>query len=170
MTHVSRVLIAAGLAVGLVGGLTSSAHAQASKKVEKTFKGKILITESALDLQSSDDDARVIADCKKQTLSTIKSYEGGDGVTTWAFHFTAFFKKKPSATEISVDFYTDDKEKLYVANKKLTGIDPDLTVLQSRLVISEDDGLNPKRAYVVKISTSVKGKEVILAQTKVATK
>jgi hypothetical protein len=166
MTHVSRVLIT----VGLVAGLTSSAEAQFSKKVASTFKGKILITESALDLQRNDDDKRVIDHCKKMSLATLKSYEGGDGVTTWAFHYTAFLKKKPQATAISFDFYTDDKERLYVANKQMTGVDPVLTTLQGRIVISEDDGLNPNRKYIVKIAAQVKGKEVILAETKVTTK
>lgn len=166
MMYASRLLIAAGL----IAGLASSAEAQFSKKVESTFKGKILITESALDLERGDDDKQVIAHCKKKQLATLKSFEGGDGVNTWAFHYTAFLKKKPQATTISFDFYTDDKERLYVANKKMTGIDPVLTTLQGRIVISEDDGLNPNRKYIVKIAAEVKGKEVILAEAKVATK
>ena len=72
----------------------------------------------------------------------------------------AFMKKKPPATELSIDFYTQDKEKLYVANKRLAGIDKSLTLLQSKLEISEDDGLKKGGSYTVKLTAQVRGKDV----------
>ena len=153
---------AAAAGVGLVLGL-GTADAGLGK-IQKTFKGQILITETNLDLQKFSTDKENLAYIKKSRKKVIKSEDVG-GVPTWSFSYTVFMKTTPKVNSISFDWYTDDKEKLYVANKKLTGIDPKLTLLQGRISISEDDGPVPGRKYIVKVAAEVKGKEVILATT-----
>jgi hypothetical protein len=72
--------------------------------------------------------------------------------------------------QVSLDFYTDDKKKAFVAQKRLAGIDPALTLLRSQVDLGEDDGLSPDHNYVVKLTAEVKGKEVLLASTRLHTK
>ena len=88
----------------------------------------------------------------------------------WRFYFMAFMSRKPGATQVALDFYTDDKKKEFVAQERLAGIDPTLTLLESQVELSEDDGLSPDRDYLVKLTTESKGKEIVLATTKLRTR
>ncbi len=157
----------------LVGGVmvaaVVTARAEYSAKVQKTFRGQILITEDPLKLEVLGNYAQTIKECRKRALTGVK-HDQVDGVPVWSFYYTAFMKSKPRVNSLSFDFYTNDKEALYVANKRLTGIDRSVATLQGRLVISEDDGLLPNRSYVVKLVGQVKGREVVYAKTTVATK
>lgn len=163
-TNVSTWVIALA-----VFGVAGPAEAGLSKKVQKTFKGQILITDSKLDLEAEGTDAETIRYCKKKQAKVIKGSDDAEGVYTWSFHYTAFFKSKPKVSTLSFDFYTDDKERLYVANKKIAGVDALLT-LQGQIKISEDDNLNRNRSYVIKLTGEVKGKEVVYATTKIKTR
>jgi len=168
MRTVSKLIAVAALAVGLLLVATGGAQAQeCSAKVSKTFKGKLVITDQQLDLGGEASD--VIASIKKKSLTTIRSEEIED-VPTWGFFFTAFLSRSPGARSVSLDFFTDDGERRYVANKRLDGINPSVDLLQHNVIITEDDGLNKGKRYLVKLTSQVKGKEVVLATTKLSTK
>jgi hypothetical protein len=166
-----RWLVATGMAAAVALAGAGGADAGLSKKVQKKFKGKILITDKTLDLDADDhDDKQTIKYCEKSVLKEVKSFENADGVAAWSFHYTAFLKRKPNARMVSFDFYTDDGEKRYVANKRMAGVDPGVTTLQGQFKLTEDDGLNKNRSYILKLTAEVKGKEVVLATTRVKTK
>ncbi len=158
----------ASLAVGLLFATLGVAQADYSKRVQKAFRGSILITQGGLPgVKGSDKET--IAAFKKARLAEV-AHTMGDEVPEWSFNFVAFMKKAPRVSKLSVDFYTDDKEKLYVANKDLTGIDPSIPILRGSLTISEDDGVNKGRRYIVKLTGTVKGREVTFATTKLTMK
>ncbi len=168
MRTVSKLFAVAVLSAGLLMARTGDASAQeCSTKVSSKFKGQLVITDQQLDLGGEAGD--VIAAIKKKSLTTIKSEEIED-VPTWGFFFTAFLSRAPGARTVSLDFFTDDGERRYVANKKLDGIDPKVNLIQHNVMITEDDGLNKGKRYIVKLTSTVKGKEVTLATTKLSTR
>ena len=148
--------------------VTSTVQADVSKNVEKAFRGKILITEEPLP-PPGETDAKTIEAYKKAQAKAIESV-AGDGSNEWTFLFTAFLSKPPKVDSVSMDFFTADKAKLYVANKRFTGIDGKSTVLSSKVSISEDDGLVKGKTYVIKLTASIKGKDVSFAETKIVMK
>lgn len=156
------------LAVALVIATSGLAHADLSKKVQKALTGQIIITDGPL-AQEGASDAETIAAFKKANLKEVKHTEVED-VAEWTFDYTAFLKKPPKVSNLSIDFYTADREKRYVANKGLMGVDPNLPVLTGTLTISEDDGPTRGKTYVIKITGKVKGKEVTFAETKLKLK
>jgi hypothetical protein len=156
------------IALSLCLAWTAAARADVSEAVQKKFKGQILVSSDPLP-DSAPDDAEQIQQLKKAHTGVIAHVQG-DSVSVWRFHFMAFMSKKPGASQIALDFYTDDKKKEFVAQERLTGIDPKLTLLHSQAELSEDDGLSPNRSYLVKLTAEVKGKEVVLATTKLRTK
>jgi hypothetical protein len=145
-----------------------TARADLSEAVQKKFKGQILVSEAPLP-ESAADDAEQIRQLQKAHTGVI-AHRKSESVPVWRFHFIAFMSKKPAATQVALDFYTDDKKKDFVAQERLTGIDPKLTLLQAQAELSEDDGLSPGRSYVVRLTAEVKGKEIVLATTKLRTK
>jgi len=163
-----RSFRAALLAIAPLFFLSAAARADVSEAVQKKFKGQILISSGALP-DSAADDAELIRQLKKAHSGVI-SHGKGDSVPVWRFHFMAFMSKKPGVGQIALDFYTDDKKKAFVAQERLTGIDPNLTLLETEVELSEDDGLAADRSYVVKLTAEVKGREVVLATTKLRTK
>jgi hypothetical protein len=147
---------------------TGWARADLSEAVQKKFKGQILVSEQPLP-ESAADDAEQIRQLQKAHTGVI-AHRKGDGVPVWRFHFIAFMSKKPGVTQVALDFYTDDKKKDFAAQERLTGIDPKLDLLQAEAELSEDDGLSRGRSYVVRLTAEVKGKEMVLATTKLRTK
>ena len=166
MKHLAAAIVAVlGLALG-----AGVAHADFSKKVLKTFKGKILITDGELATQF-DSDAALIAAYKKASKSVITGATTDGGSKTWNFHVMAFMKRTPGVRNVSLDFYrVEGKKKVYAANKRLSGLDPKLRLLSTRIELSEDDGLNAGRTYIVRLTAQRGKREVILAETKVTTK
>jgi hypothetical protein len=156
------------VAVALVAASLGAASADISKKVQAAFKGQLLITAEPLP-ESLGDDKETIASYKKAVLKSVKGEPGDEEALTWHFNFTAFFKGPVGVDELSLDFYTNDKEKLYVANKKLSGIDKSMTVLTGDISIDENDNVNANRSYLVKLTGKVKGKEVTFASAPLAT-
>src|SRR5262245_52164415 len=150
--------------------IVSAPQAQAqecSAKISAAFKGKLIVTADQLDLGG--EASQVIPAVKKKNLTVIK-HEVIEDSPTWGFFFTAFMSRTPGAKAVSLDFYTDDGEHRYVANKRLQGIDPKATLLQHNVLISEDDGLNVGKRYLVKLTSQVGGHDVVLATTKLTTK
>jgi hypothetical protein len=157
--------LAAAVAVLTVLG---TAEAEVSRAVQQAFRGQILVTAGELPGEAGDDKATVAA-YKKAVQRALPRADMG-GLPSWSFHYTAFLNRAPGVSELSLDFYTDDKERRYVANKRLMGIDPKLPILKGRMSITEDDGLLPGRSYVMKLAGTIRGKEVVFAETTVSTR
>lgn len=160
-----RALLSTFLLLGVTLALgvgVRGAAADISPKVSKAFAGQILVTDEPL--ESSGDDKATIADFKKRRLDAVKGSPNGEDVQTWQFYWTAFLKKK-GATELSLEFHVDGK---FVADRRLTGVDPTLSVLQSEVNITEDDGPAKGKKYTLKLVGKIKGKEVVLATTPLA--
>ncbi len=153
-------LVAIPFVVALLLGLTTSpAGADMSKKVIAAFKGKILVTKAPLEMAG--DDKTTIAHFKKQTLTEIKGAVGGDDVLTWNFVYTAFLKGT-GATSLKLEFYDGTN---YSADKSLTGVDPKMTVLEGDIEITEDDNITKGKTYTIKLTGTVRGKEIVFATT-----
>jgi hypothetical protein len=99
----------------------------------------------------------------------VKGEPNGEDVVAWRFNYTAFLKKT-GATDLTFEFFTDDKDARYAANQRLTGVDPTTPVLTGSIEITEDDGLARGKSYKLKLSGTVKGKETILAETPIIVK
>jgi hypothetical protein len=160
---------AAAVLLAFLAGSMTAAHADLSKGVQKAMKGQLIVTAEELAMPAGEDKA-VIAALKKAGVKAVSGYRGGEGSNAWTFHFIAFMKKAPGKGEVSLDFYTDDKEKLYVANKRLSGLDPKLALVASKVDISEEDGVKKGGRYMVKLSAEIGGKDTVLAETKLTLK
>ena len=159
--------ISALCALALCVGIASS-RADVPLKVQKQLKGQIFISPEPLP-QSADSDASLIKALKKANRPELK-HLSFDGVPVWRFHVMAFMSKKPGVSQVSLDFYTDDKTKAFVAQERLAGIEKDLTLLVAQVDLSEDDGLSANKSYLVKLTAEVGGKEIVLATTKLRTR
>ena len=159
-----------GLAIAFTLFASSGvAHADdVSEKVQKALRGQILITNSQLP-PPGETDAQTINAYKKARATSLAGTDV-DGVSEWAFLFTAFLKKAPKTQSLSLEFYTDDKEKLFVADKRFEGVDPKGTILSGQVNISSDDGPTKGRKYIIKLVGKVKRKDVVFAQTKLTLK
>ena len=142
------------LAVGW-GGIAS---ADLSKSVITAFKGELVITKG--DLPEGKSEKETIAKIKSERLKELTGEARGD-VTYWHFHYTAFLSK-PGATQLKMEFWTNDKDKKFVADNRLDGVDPKITVLSGDISINEDDGLLKSRPYIIKL---VNDKDVVVAST-----
>ena len=150
--------------VAAVALMTSAALADGiGKNVKKRLAGQVLITSKALPTGLDDNNATV----KKYQSMVVKEvkHEMVQGIPTWSFHYTAFLKTAPKTSNLAFDFYTTDKKPLYVADKRFTGVDPNLTILSGVLTINEDDNVNKGRTYTIKLTGKVKGKEKVFATT-----
>ncbi len=155
----------------LLGLVWASAPANAGKasKIDRAFRGQILITDEPLPAPDGADEKATIKSYKALRKTVITSTKS-DGVATWNFNFTAFAKKKPKTGNLTLEFYTDDKEKLFVADKRLSGADPNLTILASSVQITEDENLNRGRKYILKLVAQQGKKSITIASTKIETK
>jgi hypothetical protein len=137
------------------GGIAS---ADLSKTVLTAFKGELVITKGELPEGKTEKDT--IAKIKAERLKELTGEARGD-VTYWHFHYTAFLSK-PGATQLKMEFWTNDKDKKFVADNRLEGVDPKITVLSGDISINEDDGLLKSRPYIIKL---VNDKDVVVAST-----
>jgi len=159
----TRTLLALPLVLALVFGASAApAHADMSKKVIAAFKGKVIVSNSPLEMQG--DDKSTIAKIKKDTLTSVVGAPGGDDVYAWSFVYTAFMAKASGASSLSLEFYDGSK---FVADQRLTGVDPKSTVIEGELAITEDDGLTKGKKYTLKL---VKGESTVLASTSIEMK
>lgn len=158
-----------GITWGIASSTSSQAFAGKSSKLDKAFRGQIIISEASLPAPDGADEKATIKAYKGLRKDVIESTMV-DGLATWNFHFTAFAKKKPKSSSLTLEFYTDDKEKLFVADKRLTGADPILMILTSSVQINEDENVNRGRKYILKVVAKQGKKSVTIATTKIATK
>ena len=144
--------------VALAVGSGGIASADLSKTVISAFKGELVITKGELPEGKTEKDT--IAKIKAERLKELTGEARGD-VTYWRFHYTAFLSK-PGATQLKMEFWTNDKDKKFVADNRLDGVDPKITVLSGDISINEDDGLLKSRPYMIKL---VNDKDVVVAST-----
>jgi hypothetical protein len=135
------------------------AFADMSKKVIASFKGQIIITDHTLAMESTD--KATIAEFKKARLKEIKGEANAEDVHSWSFHYSAFLKTTGS-TDLKLEFYTGNK---YVADVRLTDVDPKDPVLVGMISITEDDGPTKGKAYTLKLVAMKGSKEIVLATT-----
>lgn len=150
----SRLMFAA-VVVAAVVGMTGRASADLSRNVIAAFRGELVITKG--DLPEGKNEKDTIARIKAERLKELTG-EPRDDVTYWRFHYTAFLSK-PGATQLKMEFYTDKK---FVADNRLDGIDPKMTVLSGDISINEDEGLSKGKTYTIKLVTD---KDVVVAST-----
>ncbi|MGE0872150.1 MAG: hypothetical protein AB7P03_26565 [Kofleriaceae bacterium] len=142
--------------VALLVSAHGVAHADISRPVIAAFKGQLVVTKG--DLPEGKNDKDTIAKIKGERLKELTGQKNED-VTSWYFHYTAFLSK-PGSPKLKMEFYVDGKK--YVADKRLDGIDPKLTVLSGNISISEDEGLTSGKGYVIKL---VNEKDQVVATT-----
>lgn len=164
----ARLSVAVVAFLAVAAGSDHRVWADIGKGAQAAFRGDILFSAKPLPTDI-EDDKEAIQTYKKLRQTTLTSTEV-EGVPTWTLHYTAFLKTAPKTSELAIDFYTDDKEKLFVANKRFNGVSPDLTILSGTTTMSEDDNLNKGRDYLVKVTAQVKGREVVLATSKLSLK
>jgi hypothetical protein len=156
-TRCPRLMSAAVLVVAAVGS-GGIASADMSRNVIAAFKGELIITKGELPEGKTEKDT--IAKIKTERIKELTG-EARDDVTYWHFHYTAFLNK-PGSSLLKMEFYTADKDKKFVADNRLDGVDPKSTVLSGDISINEDEGLSKGKAYVIKL---VNEKDVVVAST-----
>lgn len=152
MNRLSALVIAAAVGWGGV------AAADVSKGVIAAFRGELVITKGELPEGKTEKDT--ISKIKTDRLKELAG-ETREDVTYWHFHYTAFLTKAGSSL-LKMEFYTNDKDKKFVADNRLDGVDPKTTVLSGDISINEDEGLSKGKAYIIKL---VNDKDVVVAST-----
>lgn len=157
MSSHSRRMSAAVLVAAAVGwgGIAS---ADMSRNVIAAFRGELVITKGELPEGKTEKDT--IAKIKTERIKELTG-EAKDDVVYWHFHYTAFLAK-PGSSLLKMEFYTNDKDKKFVADNRLDGVDPKSTVLSGDISINEDEGLSKGKAYLIKLVTD---KDVVVAST-----
>ena len=157
MNRRSLFLLAPLVALLVVG--VGDARADLSKKVIAAFTGKIVVSGGRL--EAAENDKATIAKFKKGNVTVLKGEQNAEDAWEWAFSYTAFMKSSGSST-LKLEFYDGTK---YVADKTLTGVDPKMKVLEGDISISEDDGLTKGHKYTLKLTGTVRGRDVTFAQS-----
>jgi hypothetical protein len=153
-----RWLLSAAFLLGLIS-LGTRAEADIGPKVIKAFKGQVIVSTDAV--ETSGTDKEVIAAFKAAKVKELKGEPNADGVTSWQFHYTAFLKTKGYKT-LTLEFHVNGN---YVADRRLDGVDPKLTVLEGDIGITEDDGPAKGKKYTLKLVGTKGKKEVVIATT-----
>jgi hypothetical protein len=154
-TH--RLMSAAVVLVASLGW-GGAASADVSKGVITAFHGEIVITKG--DLPEGKTEKETITKIKTERLKELTG-EAKDDVVYWHFHYTAFLTKAGSSL-LKLEFYTNDKDKKFVADNRLDGVDPKSTVLSGDISINEDEGLSKGKPYLIKL---VNDKNAVIAST-----
>jgi hypothetical protein len=162
-TLVSRrtILTSATVALALTAAVT--AHATLSPKVQRTFRGRILVTLEPLP-EDAGNDAKTIKVYTGLHQKQLKS-QSVEEAATWTFYYTAFMTGDPPSDELSLDFHTTDKAKAYVANKRLH-VESGAKTLTGFLTIDENEGPNPGTTYDVILRGQKGDQWVDLAKTR----
>ncbi len=156
-------VVCAAAALAFVG----IAHASGiTRKVERAFKGQILLTKDGLPAAGASDKA-TIKKFKDARITSVTRADNGSS-TPWTFTYTAFLKKRPLINRLSFDFYTRDKAANYVANKRI-GINGRERVIAGNFELTEDDGLKKGGKYVLKLTAEIKGRDYVFAKTTIDT-
>lgn len=168
MAKSSKLVGLGFLAIGLSALLASQATAGGlNKKVQRSFRGRLIITTSPL-APSGRTVRDTVKAIKKAHQSAIAPARKDGGVAYYAFNWTAFMRKKPRVGSLSLEFYKKEGKKVssgMSASKGLTGVNPNVTILSGRTQISEDDGVTAGKTYKVKLVATIGGRDHVLAST-----
>lgn len=156
--RVSIWLLSAVVLLGLIA-LGTPAQADIGPKVIKAFKGQLIISTDPVETAGTDKE--VIAAFKAAKLKELKGEANADEVTQWQFHYTAFLKSK-GFKSLTLEFHVNGQ---YVADRRLEGVDPTLTVLEGDIAINEDEGPAKGKKYTLKLVGTKGKKEVVIATT-----
>jgi hypothetical protein len=151
-------LLSAAVLVAAAAGWSGLASADLSKAVIAAFKGEMVITKG--ELPEGKTEKETVAKIKTERIKELTGEAREDNVY-WHFHYTAFLTK-PGASLLKMEFYTNDKDKKFVADKRLEGVDPKATVLSGDISISDDDGLAQGKSYIIKLAND---KDVVVSST-----
>ena len=154
--HSFRRSMSAAVVIAAALGWGSVASAEVSKNVITAFKGDLVLTKG--DLPEGKTEKDTIAKIKAERLKELTG-EAKDDVVYWHFHYTAFLSKT-GATQLKMEFYTNDKASKFVADNRLEGVDPKSMVLSGDISINEDEGLSKGKSYLIKLVTD---KDVVVA-------
>ncbi|HEY0484260.1 MAG TPA: hypothetical protein VGD37_42365 [Kofleriaceae bacterium] len=154
----SHRFLSAAVVAAAAFGWAGAATADVSRGVITAFKGELVITRGELPEGKTEKDT--IAKIKTERLKELAG-EAKNDVMAWHFHYTAFLSKT-GATQLKMEFYTNDKDKKFVADNRLDGVDPKTPVLSGDISIDEDEGLSKGKAYIIKLVTD---KDVVVAST-----
>lgn len=158
MSSRSRSPLSALVLVAAAVGWGGIASADMSRNVIAAFRGELVVSKGELPEGKTEKDT--IAKIKTERLKELTG-EAKDDVVYWHFHYTAFLSK-PGSSLLKMEFYTNDKDKKFVADNRLDGVDPKSTVLSGDISINEDEGLSKGKAYIIKLVTD---KDVVVAST-----
>jgi hypothetical protein len=141
-----RLMSAAVVIAGAIA-CAGVASADVSQAVIAAFKGDLVITKG--DLPEGKTEKDTIAKIKAERLKELTG-DAKDDVTYWHFHYTAFLTKAGSS-QLKMEFYTNDKDKKFVADNRLEGVDPKTLVISGDISINEDEGLSKGKTYLIKL-------------------
>ena len=153
-----RRLMSAAVVVAAAAGWGGVATADMSRTLIAAFRGELVITKG--DLPEGKNEKDTIAKIKTERLKELTG-EARDDVMHWRFHYTAFLTKT-GATRLKMEFYINDKDKKFVADNRLDGVDPKTPVLSGDISINEDEGLSKGKPYIIKLVTD---NDVVVAST-----
>jgi len=151
-------LMSAAVVVAAAIAWSGAASAEVSRTVITAFKGELVITKGELPEGKTEKDT--IAKIKSERIKELVG-EAKDDVVYWHFHYTAFLTKA-GASQLKMEFYTNDKANKFVADNRLEGVDPKSMVLSGDISINEDEGLSKGKTYLIKLVTD---KDVVVAST-----
>jgi hypothetical protein len=154
----TRRLRSAAVLIAAAVGWGGVAAADMSRNVITAFRGELIITKGEIPEGKTEKDT--IAKIKSERIKELTG-EAKDDVVYWHFHYTAFLTKTGSS-QLKMEFYTNDKDKKFVADNRLDGVDPKTAVLSGDISINEDEGLSKGKAYIIKL---VNDKDVVVAST-----
>jgi len=154
----TRHLLSAALLVAAAAAWGGAASAEISRGVMTAFKGELILTKG--ELPEGKTEKETIAKIKAERLKELTGDPKGD-VMSWHFRYTGFLSKTGSSV-LKLEFYTNDKEKKFVADQRLDGVDPKSAVVSGEITIDEDEGLSKGRPYLIKL---VNDKDAVVAST-----
>jgi hypothetical protein len=134
------------------------AHAAFSEAVVAAFRGKIILTRAAVPAGASDKET--IAKLKASQLAELVGAASDDG-QVWRFHYAAF-PKKTGNVSLKVRYVSGEQDRRTVAESAIPIPDVDSPVLAGDLTISERQGLERGKAYVLQL---VNDKGDVVAKT-----
>ncbi len=134
------------------------AAAQLSEGVVAAFRGKIVLTRAAVAPGASDKET--IAKLRAAQLAEIAGTPTDDG-QVWRFHYAAFLKKAGNVA-LKVRYISGEQDRRTVTETAIPIPDVDSPVLTGELSISERQGLERGKAYVLQL---VNDKGDVVAKT-----
>jgi nucleoid-associated protein YgaU len=151
------------LALAAVALCAGVAQAQLSEGVVAAFRGKIVLTRAAVATGANDKDT--IAKLRAAQLAEIAGASTDDG-QVWRFHYAAFLKKAGNVA-LKMRYISGEQDRRTVTETAIPIPDVDSAVLAGDLSISERQGLERGKAYVLQL---VNDKGDIVAKTSVILK